>query len=274
LADASSLTVKACGCDSEWDLPGLYELIEASRAKQPGGFDQHQARLMVGVLVGEEDYDSPDFTDIAKLPHIALDAPPGSLVAVTHHYELDKIRRLMDQGERFTVQLHCRPGLSPDDIARLRDEFPNHPLWSVVHDEGLDSVEETVYMADERAKAGVDGFVVDSLGFAETKEGKTVRQVGGTGILVNSNFARKFRGKLKQKNPLAQVFLAGGLNPRNVAERYAYTEPDGVDANTGLNIPGDPRRRKDLDSVSGFYNQSLWAAFGPSSSGLMLPRSS
>ncbi len=54
-------------------------------------------------------------------------------------------------------------------------------------------------------------------------------RAGGTGELVDFDFAKK----IVQDLPFP-VFLAGGLNPDNVAEAIRYVAPYGVDASSGL----------------------------------------
>lgn len=57
---------------------------------------------------------------------------------------------------------------------------------------------------------------------------------GGTGEQVDFDFARR----IVEETPYP-VFLAGGLNPDNVAEAIRYVRPYGVDASSGLeSAPG------------------------------------
>lgn len=68
--------------------------------------------------------------------------------------------------------------------------------------------------------------------------------LGGTGVRVDAALVA----------PLARrrrVTLAGGLRPSNVAEAIAVVEPYAVDVASGVERPGDPRR-KDLALVEAF----------------------
>lgn len=250
--------VKVCGNDLS-SIPSVLELIEESRNKQLAVAGKQQVNLLAGVLIGEEDYDSPDFIDIRELRPIALEAPPGSLVVVTHLHELDGIREIMDRAEEtITVQLHCRPALSPDIVGQLKDEYPEHRLWHVVHrDIGRDPVAKAVRMAGEFVDAGIDGFVVDSY-TVNPKTGKI--KVGGTGELADTSFVAAVLEGVKQKTLSAQVIRAGGLGPDNVANAIAEVRPDGVDANTRLKKDGD--NGKDMRKVRKFHNEAVRAFCG------------
>jgi phosphoribosylanthranilate isomerase len=57
------------------------------------------------------------------------------------------------------------------------------------------------------------------------------------------------------------VILAGGLTPENVSEAIHRVRPEGVDSNTGTNLPGDPIT-KDMVKVEEFARAAL-ASAGP-----------
>lgn len=68
---------------------------------------------------------------------------------------------------------------------------------------------------------------------------------GGTG----KTFAWKFVPEFVRHHPRTSVILAGGLNPKNVAEAVALVRPRGVDVTTGVEAsPG----RKDASLVQAF----------------------
>ena len=62
---------------------------------------------------------------------------------------------------------------------------------------------------------------------------------GGTGVLIDLDKAARF----VQSFPTRQVWLSGGLNPGNVAAAIGKVRPHGVDVSTGVEIPGNPRRK-------------------------------
>ncbi len=62
---------------------------------------------------------------------------------------------------------------------------------------------------------------------------------GGTGVLVDLDHAARF----VRASAARPVWLSGGLTPGNVAEAVAKVRPFGVDAASGVEVPGDPRRK-------------------------------
>lgn len=67
---------------------------------------------------------------------------------------------------------------------------------------------------------------------------------GGTGLVHDWGISREIRRNVK-----LPFFLAGGLNPENVAKAIQMVEPDGVDVSTGIeSMPG----RKDPEKMRRF----------------------
>jgi phosphoribosylanthranilate isomerase len=75
--------------------------------------------------------------------------------------------------------------------------------------------------------------------------------VGATGVTHDWGISRTI---VEQVGGQAQVILAGGLVPENVAAAIAAVQPWGVDSNTGTNRPGDPVQ-KDMARVQAFVAQ-------------------
>jgi phosphoribosylanthranilate isomerase len=70
---------------------------------------------------------------------------------------------------------------------------------------------------------------------------------GGTGVLIDLDRAALFVAA----SPDRPVWLSGGLSPSNVAAAVEKVRPFGVDAATGVEVPGHPRR-KDPARVKAF----------------------
>jgi phosphoribosylanthranilate isomerase len=98
--------------------------------------------------------------------------------------------------------------------ARLRDELPGIALVQVVHVTDPASVDYAV-----TAAAHVDALLLDS-----GNPSLAVKELGGTGRTHDWTLSRRIRDAIG-----IPVFLAGGLNPANVAEAIAAVQPFGLD---------------------------------------------
>jgi phosphoribosylanthranilate isomerase len=78
---------------------------------------------------------------------------------------------------------------------------------------------------------------------------------GGTGALIDLDQAALF----VSASPGAPVWLSGGLNPANVAEAVKKVRPFGVDVSSGVEAPGNARR-KDARQVQAFIAAARQAA--------------
>lgn len=82
-------------------------------------------------------------------------------------------------------------------------------------------------------------------------DGFSPTEYGGTGHAVDRALAVDFVAG----HPERSVVLAGGLRAENVREAVAAVRPAGVDVASGVERPGDPRR-KDADSVGQFIAEA------------------
>lgn len=116
-----------------------------------------------------------------------------------------------------TVQIVDRP--SPKTYAHLRRAHPALRILQVVHVEDESAVGEA-----RRAGEEVDAILLDS-----GKPSAAVRTLGGTGDTHDWAISRRVVETCGRP-----VFLAGGLNPANVAEAVRAVGPFGVDICSGL----------------------------------------
>jgi phosphoribosylanthranilate isomerase len=120
-----------------------------------------------------------------------------------------------------TVQIvdHIDPG----ELAVLAVSLPMVRRVQVIHVEGPGALDLI-----PRYEPYVHAFLLDS-----GKPGGTMRELGGTGRThdwaVSAEFVRR------TEKP---VFLAGGLNPGNVAEAIATVRPFGLDLCSGVRTDG------------------------------------
>ncbi len=78
---------------------------------------------------------------------------------------------------------------------------------------------------------------------------------GGTGALIDLDRAARFI----RASPGRPVWLSGGLSPSNVAAAVEKVRPFGVDVASGVEIPGNPRR-KDSSRIRAFIAAARQAA--------------
>jgi phosphoribosylanthranilate isomerase len=133
-----------------------------------------------------------------------------------------------------TLQLcDCLPS---GDYRNLREALPGINLVQVIHVTGPESIEEAVSVAPH-----VDGLLLDS-----GNRSLPVKVLGGSGQIHDWQISRAIREAVD-----LPVFLAGGLNPDNVAEAIRQVGPFGVDVCTGVRTDGSLDEAKLIQ----FFNQ-------------------
>ena len=120
-----------------------------------------------------------------------------------------------------TVQLVDH--VTTDELRRLRDLLPTTELVQVIHVRGEEALDEA-----EAAAPLVDALLLDS--GRPDAERKTL---GGTGEVHDWTLSRR----IVDQSPVP-VWLAGGLNPDNVAEAVETVRPHGVDVCSGVRRDG------------------------------------
>jgi phosphoribosylanthranilate isomerase len=139
---------------------------------------------------------------------------------------------IIDQQRRLrvnTIQICDR--MPPGSHRELREALPGVALVQVVHITGPESVEEAIAIAPQ-----VDAVLLDS-----GNQSLAVKELGGTGRTHDWTLSRKIREAID-----VPLFLAGGLNPQNVANAIREVQPFGVDVCSGLRPNGhlDPVKLK------------------------------
>lgn len=130
------------------------------------------------------------------------------------------------------LQLLCRE--APALVAELKSSLPCK-IWKTVHLPGL--VGQAT--PEEYAEAGADALLVDSVDSSEGFD-----RLGGTGKV--GDWAAVV--KLMEKNDIP-IFLAGGINPDNVADAVIAVRPHGIDLCSGVEARRgrrDPQKTKAL----------------------------
>ena len=108
-------------------------------------------------------------------------------------------------------------------LMSLRRALPGVSLVQVVHVNGEESVAEALQVARQ-----ADALLLDS-----GDRSLPVKELGGTGRRHDWSLS----ARIVSDSPVP-VFLAGGLNPENVAEAIRTVRPFGVDLCTGVRTAG------------------------------------
>ena len=169
---------------------------------------------MVGVILVPR---SKRYLDIESAKKV-LGAASGkaSKVAIVMPRSLDELKTLEDQLKPDYLQMHLT--LSPAELYKARDRL----------DAGLILVAPVPPQVPDRRVVINNAMKVAELGdilLIDTKGSSG----GGTGLTHDWTLSREIRDSVDKP-----VFLAGGLNPSNVAEAIRIVRPDGVDVASGV----------------------------------------
>ena len=156
------------------------------------------------------------------IAEIARMVPPGvGSFLLTSRQDAASI---IEQQRRLRVStLQICDRLTSGSHRDLRAALPGIAIVQVVHVVGPESVAEAIGVAPE-----VDAILLDS-----GDPGRPVKELGGTGRRHDWRLSRRIREAVG-----VPVFLAGGLDPDNVAEAVAEVGPFGLDVCSGLRTGG------------------------------------
>ena len=168
------------------------------------------------------------------IAEIAATVPPGvSSFLLTCQQGAAAI---IDQQRRLrvnTIQICDR--LPEGSHEELRDALPGVSLVQVVHVTGTESVDEAIAVAPH-----VDAVLLDS-----GNQSLAIKELGGTGRTHDWRLSRQIREAID-----VPMFLAGGLNPGNVAQAIREVQPFGIDVCSGLRTGG----RLDQEKLGEFFD--------------------
>ena len=163
-----------------------------------------------------------------SIAEIAATIPPGvSSFLLTC---LQDAASIIEQQRRLrvnTIQICDR--LTQGTYRDLRDALPGVSLVQVVHVTGPEAVDEAIAIAPH-----VDAILLDS-----GNQSLAIKELGGTGRTHDWTLSRKIREAIE-----VPLFLAGGLNPSNVATAIREVQPFGIDVCSGLRTEGHLDREK------------------------------
>ncbi|TVQ52308.1 MAG: phosphoribosylanthranilate isomerase [Spirulina sp. DLM2.Bin59] len=173
---------------------------------------------------------SPRYVTPAHIATITQGIPQGiERIGVFVDASLATIAETVTVGQLTGVQLHGQE--SPAFCQTLREQCPQVMLWKAFR------VRSPATLATMPPYyAVVDALLLDAY---------HPHLEGGTGHTLNWQDLQTF-------TPPLPWFLAGGLNPDNIATALTMINPAGVDVSSGVErSPGD----KDLDQVKALINQ-------------------
>jgi phosphoribosylanthranilate isomerase len=152
------------------------------------------------------------------VPHV----PPGiATFLLTSETSAEPIIAQQHRTRVNTIQLV--DAVEPGTHETLREALPGVAIVQVIHVTGPESVEEAVEIAPR-----VNALLLDS-----GNPSLAVKELGGTGRVHNWSLSREIRDRAS-----VPLYLAGGLNPSNIASAIQAVQPFGVDICSGLRTDG------------------------------------
>ncbi len=163
-----------------------------------------------------------------RIAEIAATVPPpiGTFL-LTSKQDVDDIVAQQRRCRTNCIQLCDR--LTGGTHQNLRSALPGVSIVQVIHVTGPESVDEAAAVA-----ASVDAILLDS-----GNPSLSVKELGGTGRLHDWSLSLRIRERVR-----IPIFLAGGLNPGNVAQAIKEVAPFGLDLCSGVRTNGKLDREK------------------------------
>ncbi|HET9957645.1 MAG TPA: phosphoribosylanthranilate isomerase [Polyangiaceae bacterium] len=169
------------------------------------------------------------------------DAIGLNLVPRSKRYIDRKLARRLADRVRGKLEIVCV--VADESLGSLRElQTELAPDWLQLHGEEpaawlneLPRSFKAVGLAEPSDALAADAYPGSRL-LVDAKSGGSS---GGTGL----SFDWAWAAELCRKR---DVILAGGLNPENVAQAYAALHPFGLDVASGVDSPGNPRRKDPL----------------------------
>jgi phosphoribosylanthranilate isomerase len=170
----------------------------------------------------------PGVIDDALIAEIAARVPPPiATFLLTSRQEADAVLEQHEKCRTTTLQLVDHVPIV--ELKKLRAKLPGIKLVQVIHVDGEGSIDEALAVAPH-----VDALLLDS-----GNRRLPVKLLGGTGRTHDWRVSRRIR-----ESVAVPVFLAGGLNERNVADAVEAVAPHGLDLCSSVRTEGRLDRAK------------------------------
>ena len=160
--------------------------------------------------------------------------PPIGTFLLTSETDAESIVDHIRRTRANTVQI-VDDDVNPDVYKPIRDELPGVKIVQVIHVQGDRSIQKALHVSRM-----VDALLLDS-----GNPAAEIRELGGTGRVHNWEISRQ----IVEQSP-KPVFLAGGINPENVAAAITRVRPFGIDVCSGVRKDGDLSREKLIQLLS------------------------
>jgi phosphoribosylanthranilate isomerase len=163
-----------------------------------------------------------------SIVQIAMSVPvPIATFLLTSKQDSHSIIEQQRRCRTSVIQIVDR--LTEGSYLDFRNELPGIGIVQVVHVAGERSINEAMDIAPF-----VDAILLDS-----GNPSLEVKELGGTGRTHDWSISRRIREALN-----IPIFLAGGINPLNVAEAIRAVHPFGVDVCSGVRTEGKLDEKK------------------------------
>lgn len=158
----------------------------------------------------------------AEIYEIAETVPPGiASFLLTSKQNAKEI--ILQQRFCRTNTLQLVDEIPVQDYQTLREQLPGISIVQVIHVTGEEVIDHAQQIAPH-----VHGILLDS-----GNPNLSVKELGGTGRVHNWDISREIVQSVNKP-----VFLAGGLNPENIAQAVQKVRPFGVDICSGVRTDG------------------------------------
>ena len=176
----------------------------------------------LGVLVNVHHSPRSVTPETARTVSAASTVP---VIVLTFDHRLDQVLSLIEFLRPAGIQLAGNETV--DYVKKLRNEA-RCEIWKSLHIPAGDTRKMTTIplpeSIDHYSRIGVDKIVLDSVAIKKSKVLK-----GGTGQTFDWTEVKKIK-----QNVHPFLFLAGGINPRNVTDALVQVDPDGIDLSSGV----------------------------------------
>jgi phosphoribosylanthranilate isomerase len=147
--------------------------------------------------------------------------PPVATFLLTCETSAKEIIRHHQRTNTNTIQIV--DSLLHGTYSQIKDALPFIKIVQVIHVINEKSVDEAIVISGL-----VDALLLDS-----GNPGLKIKELGGTGRVHNWKLSRQIRDNCK-----CPVFLAGGLNPKNVRQAIEEVQPFAIDVCSGVRTNG------------------------------------